>query len=285
MKQEIREFEERFDKTLKEVLVLTRGNPSASKGGKSKMWSAHAAILGVIDCETQELLEHPKSLSWLMTEEERSNRKKIFDLKGETIYRLQVRESLPRLNPFSGKMIEQGEQLMVCKVLKRRCHDARLEEILAEYRKPVTIHPEGCEELLLDKALGLYEGAGTWNGCKCHLSLETDKDDVQTAENALAAWKDLLANAADWDKKARVYAAQELTGSANDWLCDSLEEDEAFEEITEERFAERISLSDIGISSDGSFEIFYNDDDMFWGHVVIVSGSLSDGLDSAYIAG
>lgn len=285
MEQEIREFENRFDKTFKEVLVLTRGNPSASRDSKSKMWNAHVAILGVIDCETQELLKHPKSLSWLMTEKERSNRKKIFDLKGETIYRLQVRESLPRPNPFNGEMIEQGRQLMVCKVLKRRCHDIRLEELLAEYRKPVTIHPEGCEELLLDKALGLYEGAGTWNDCKCHLSLETDKDGVQTAENALSVWKDLLTNAAEWDKKARAYAAQKLTENANDWLCDSLDEEEEFEEITEEIFAQRISLSEISICSDGSFEIFYNDDDMFWGHVVIVSGSLDGDLDSAYIAG
>ena len=32
-------------------------------------------------------------------------------------------------------------------------------------------------------------------------------------------------------------------------------------------------------------EIFYEDDDMFWGHVVIVSGNIENGIDDATMAG
>lgn len=56
-------------------------------------------------------------------------------------------------------------------------------------------------------------------------------------------------------------------------------------EITKEDFARRLSISELGISTDGEFEIYYNDNDMFWGYVIIVSGNLEEGLDGAMMAG
>ena len=43
--------------------------------------------------------------------------------------------------------------------------------------------------------------------------------------------------------------------------------------------------NDKEVSTDGSFSLMYDDDDIFAGHVVVVDGNIEDGPDSAYIAG
>ena len=43
-------------------------------------------------------------------------------------------------------------------------------------------------------------------------------------------------------------------------------------------------LNSIGFDENG-FEVFYDDDDMFWGHSILVDGTLENGIEQAYIAG
>lgn len=199
----------------------------------------------------------------------------------ETIYRLRVQESLPFLS-LSNEEIPHGNTLWVRAVLKSDCSEERLEKILAEFRKPVKLQLDTGEELLLDKSVGMFSGEGHWNGEECLIHMDVDMEGSVTAENALETWKNLIANCQEWDDKARKFAAEELTGNANDWAQD---EDENAEEITKEDFAKRLIISEVCVSTDGNFEIFYNDDDMFWGHVVIVSGNIETGIDDAEMAG
>lgn len=285
MQKEIKEFEARFDSKEKEVLVLTEEGASAGKTGQNKMWEAIVIVLAVIDVATGELIKDKKRLTWLLTDEQCKTTEKIFGLEGEKIYRLKVQESLEFVYPLFGNIVERGAQLWVREVLERECHDDRLQAILEKYQQPVTLQANGCEIMELDKSLGSFFGEGVWNGCECSVSFDVDDENDETAEDALATWNKLLENCAEWDDKARKYAAQKLVGHANDWLLDDTEEGEEVEEITEEAFASRMQLSDVSISTEGDFEIFYNDDDMFWGHVIIVSGNIDDGLDDAIIAG
>lgn len=287
MQNEIKKFEEKYDNSIKEVLVLTEGGTSAGRVGQEKMWEASVTILAMIDVESNELIESKKLLTWLMTDEQCNTEEKIFNIERETIYRLKVQESLAYKHEFFGRVIEveQGRSLWVREVLERDCHEGRLEAILAEYQKQVTLQPEGCQELLLDKSLGMFSGDGTWNGSECLVHLDVDEEGAETAEDALSTWSRLLTDCAKWDAEARAYAAKELVDNANDWLYDSVEEDEEVEEITEESFAQRLELSEVCVSTEGNFEIFYDDDDMFWGHVVIVSGNIEEGIDDATMAG
>ena len=50
-------------------------------------------------------------------------------------------------------------------------------------------------------------------------------------------------------------------------------------------FAQRIELRTIAMDADGSFSAYFDDDDMFFGHCVVVYGSLTDGVASAEMAG
>lgn len=280
MSQERENFEKRFDTIEKEVLVLTEGGTSSSRWGENKLWQASVTVLAVVDVAADELTEKKCSLNWQMTEAENNNGK-VFDIKGETIYRLRVQESLPFLS-FGNEEIPRGNSLWVRAVLESDCSEARLEQILAEFRKPVILQLDAGEELLLDKSIGLFSGEGHWNGKECLINMDVDEESSVTAKDALETWKKLIANSQEWDDKARKFAAEEMTDNANDWALDA---DENAEEMTKEDFAKRLMISEVCVSTDGNFEIFYDDDDMFWGHVVIVSGNIETGIDDAYIAG
>lgn len=280
MKQEKR-FMQRFDTVEKEVLVLTQEGTSASRFDKDKFWTASVKVLAFVDIQTGELINDKGYLEWQLTEEECKDSGKKFDLQGKTIYRLKVQESLPFTNSFEGE-VRKGKYLWVKEVLERSCHEERLDMILEEYLKPVVIQPQGCEELVLDKSLGMFSGDGSWNGDSCLVHLDVDENNAKTAKDAQSTWKVLMDNSKEWDKKARQYAAAELAECASDW---ALDEDENAEEITEDEFAKRMSISEICVSTGGYFDIYYHDDDMFWGHVIIVSGNIETGIDEAYMAG
>lgn len=282
MVQERERFANRFDTAQKEILVLTECSASASKGGRDLLWNASVTVLALMDVETGVVTEDKCRLEWQLTEEETHTMEKIFNLQGETIYRLKVQESLPFKNQYTGEEIKRGSYLWVKEVIERDCHEERLDAILTRYRMPVKIKPEGCEELVLDKSLGMFCGEGIWNGEHCQISLDVDGSGEETAKSARDTLKKLMDNCKEWDEKARKHAAAELTENANDWAND---EDNEAEEITEDEFAKRLSISEICVSTEGDFEIYYDDDDMFWGHVVIVSGNIEKGIEEAYMVG
>ena len=55
--------------------------------------------------------------------------------------------------------------------------------------------------------------------------------------------------------------------------------------ITEESFAKKISLRLLWVTAGGSFTAYLDDDELFFGHSITVSGSLKKGMISAKIEG
>ena len=132
---------------------------------------------------------------------------------------------------------------------------------------------------------GDIEGEVEINGQKIYFGITVDEiSGEKSAEELISEFKKFIADFDKWDKKIRAFAAEKLTGNANDWLQDSLEDDEEFVEITEEKFAERMVLNSIGFDENG-FDVYYDDDDMFWGHCILVYGTLENGIEEAQIAG
>ncbi|MFR5077481.1 MAG: DUF2262 domain-containing protein [[Clostridium] innocuum] len=72
-------------------------------------------------------------------------------------------------------------------------------------------------------------------------------------------------------KKPAGYAAEQLLSCAIDW------QDEAEDELRADDFARRIRIEAVNVSQDGEFELYYDDGDIFAGHVIIVSGNMEKG--------
>lgn len=67
---------------------------------------------------------------------------------------------------------------------------------------------------------------------------------------------------------------------ANDWL-DNDDQDP----ITSDVFAKRITMGELAFRNDGSIEVYYDDDDIFWGHCIIAHIDADGNLIDADIAG
>ncbi|MEY8316654.1 DUF2262 domain-containing protein [Oscillospiraceae bacterium 50-58] len=179
---------------------------------------------------------------------------------------------------FRGRVSEDGKRLLLLD-LPEPGFDPDLKAILEEQKKPVTFWEEGLGTFTLNRQVDWFETEVDWLGGQISLVFDAGEDRADTLQNAKA----LLADAASWDKRVREYAAGDLLVSANDW-AEQLEDEEP-QEITREQFMERMELESIEIRADGSFEFWFADGDMFYGHSIHVSGDMEHGPDDAAMEG
>ena len=164
-------------------------------------------------------------------------------------------------------------------VLERNVKQPQLQELLKEYQKPVFLSLSDTCQLQLNRSLSMFQGEGDWNAQKAEILLDTDEHDDKRADKALTVFRRLQEDAAAWDKKARRYAAEQLLSCAIEWQG----EDE--DELCADEFIRRIRIESVNVSQDGEFELYYDDGDIFAGHVIIVSGNMEKGLYDAQFAG
>ncbi len=173
---------------------------------------------------------------------------------------------------FRGRVSEDGKRLLLLD-LPEPGFDPDLKAILEEQKKPVTFWEEGLGTFTLNRQVDWFETEVDWLGGQISLVFDAGEDRAEVLQRA----KTLLAGAADWDQRIRAYAADDLLASANDWAED--------EEITREQFIQRMELESIEIRADGSFEFWFADGDMFYGHSIHVSGDMENGPDDAAMEG
>lgn len=136
-------------------------------------------------------------------------------------------------------------------------------------------------------------GSLTWNGdldwwegrvqlapghpLRLSLSVEVEDADIVPV-NEIAHARRILLFLREHEPEARLVAADELLEIYNaEWNeGDPLEEEE---------FMERLTLDDVNIAPDGSAELFYQDDDLFAGHTVLVTVDAQGNFSDADIAG
>lgn len=283
-KEEIKMFEQFYEQYAteeREVLVLIQKCLGAGYHSDGDFWNMTATLLGMVFCDTGEVHVQDGRLEWPVTEQERNTDKGWGRFQKEQIYHIRVRKLLDDYVP-SHTTPEQFNCWTVMEVLEQAVACPQLEAVLEEYKKPVILEDELLGTLELDKELDLLEGTIVWCDEEVSLMLEIDPEDATTFDLTCTVAKKLVTEQKTWDKTLRTFAAKELTALANDWQT---EDNENAIPITEEIFAERISLSELSVSFDGSFTAYYDDDDMFWGHIIEMGGSVTEGIDDANIAG
>lgn len=156
--------------------------------------------------------------------------------------------------------------------------DPELERVLACSVAPVETSDPVLGRLVLNKAVDWFEGQVTWLGKTIDVALSADGEiDPQAA---LKAAKVLLGSMAEWSRKIEHFAVSELLDLKNEcWLA------EGEQEISATEFLTRMQLTSMTVYPDGSFEFWHEDGDLFWGHSILVSGSISLGVTDASIAG
>ena len=273
------EWKRTFEEEAKEILVLLAGGSGAGK--MNGFWDVSHYFIAYVDCQTGALHTGDGRIVYPVSDEE-SDAGGILDrFRREAVYRLKARKRIPHKIP-EGVTASSQNQFLIVEVLEEDTPCPALEEVLAEYRRPVFLNDEELGELSLDKDLDMFEGGISWRGEDIDISLEVDSSSEDTWTAAVRAMKQMAAEQDTWDRDMRAFAARELTELACEWRESA---DEDVPEITEESFAQRIELTSIAMDADGSFSAYFEDDDMFFGHCVVVYGTLADGVASAVMAG
>lgn len=273
------EWEHSFEEEVRELLILVAGSSGAGK--RNGFWEAAHSYLAYVDCETGALHADEGRLVYPVSDEEYADGGIVGRFRDEEIYRVTARRKIPHEVP-EGVAASAQNRLLIVDVLEENSPCPALDEVLAEYRRPVVLEDEELGELTLDKDYDTFEGVALWRGEDIDISLEVDSSSEETWTAAVAAMKQTVADQDAWDRDMRTFAARELTELACEWRESA---DEEVPEITEESFAQRLDLTSIAMDPDGSFSAYFDDDDMFFGHCVVVYGTLADGVASAVMAG
>ena len=273
------EWEHTFEDEAREILVLLADGSGAGK--RNGFWDVSHYFIAYVDCQTGALHTGDGRIVYPVSDEEHDAGGILDRFRREAVYRLKARKKIPHKVP-EGVTASSQNQFLIVEVLEEDAPCPALEEVLAEYRRPVVLNDEELGELSLDKDLDMFEGGISWRGEDIDISLEVDSSSEDTWTAAVAAMKQMMTDQDRWDRDMRAFAARQLTELACDWRESA---DEDVPEITEESFARRIELRSITMDADGSFSAYFDDDDMFFGHCVTAYGTLANGVTAANMEG
>lgn len=161
--------------------------------------------------------------------------------------------------------------------------DSELKAILAEQTQPVSVWVPDLGTFVLNRSVNWFQTETDWLGQSIQLvydqSSEVEmQDSRQTAVSLMSAQN-------EWDERIRSYAADELLSLANQWAQDGAEEGDEPPELDKDEFMARMELESVQAGPNGSFEFWFQDGDLFWGHSIHVTGSLSQGPVFAQMEG
>jgi len=248
-KRTVKDFIALYAPEDEEKLVLIQDGVSADKTFLDTYWAAHTHALAMADVQTGQAISGRCYLSWPLTDKERDagDYSKRFT-KGQ-IYRIKARG-------WKGDALYEPQWYVT-------------------------------GTLTLDREMSIFEGTCKWMGKEVRISLDVEIEKKASWTRVTNVMKKLVADQEVWDKSLRAMAAQKLTAQANEWLADNDQTDREAEKdpITEDEFARRILLTEFTVSPGGRFTAWYEDDDMFWGHVITVDGTLKKGPVDADIQG
>lgn len=114
-----------------------------------------------------------------------------------------------------------------------------------------------------DSKNGFFETFVNLNSRQCSVLLsDLEENDIDLAQSMVSNIEIWLGSNLG---RIKEYIATELINLKNDvWL----DEEEA--PVTLQDFIETIDIDGISASGDGTFELFFDDGDMFWGHQIEV---------------
>jgi hypothetical protein len=274
-------FNSDYKTETREILVVLGNVWCGGVKQQEDIWQAGVTFLAWQDARTGEVKEGEGNIVWPTSEKNREKHGLAYPyfFESGTVYRLSVRE-LANSTVKEGRLPSFYNRFLVVKVLEKNAVSPELSAILDEYHKPVILNDEALGVFTLDKDLSFFCGKLSWCGNEIAVFLNVVENDELTWQSALAHLRSLVEQPEQKNSEFINFAAEELAELANDW-----QQDPDAEPITYEDFAQRIRLQELSVQYDGSYTAYYDDGDIFFGHVITINGSTSDGLSDVDIQG
>lgn len=268
-----------YEQETLELYIITNGFVGAGRTPNSP-WIASIKSFLVMDVNTKEILSTDAIIQWEVSDKDIKNKSYQNTLKSEHIYLIKAHKESQHKEGIR-------DYFYFREIISDEVDVPTLTKALKEYQKPIIYKDDFFGDCTLNKELNLFEITITWKNEEAYFSIDVDKDNEKSWKNQFTLARQFVEEQDKWDKLFREQSAQKLTELANEWNEEDEDEDDTkYKEITEEEFANRISISSLCLSDDGdSYTVYYNDDDIFFGHVIEIMGTLSQGISSIHIAG
>lgn len=190
-------------------------------------------------------------------------------LKPETVVAIEVIDLL--------ETDDENAEATLTAVLGSVSVDEELNELLMELTSPISHDDEQFGRFSCNRRLKWFRTEALWNSTKVDLVLSVDSH--SDLADALEVARSLWAEVPKWTEQVRSCAIEKGLALKNDsWLDEEVE-------LTSDEFLARMRLELILVYPDGTFEFSHNDGDLFWGHSIQISGSLSAGCTDFDIPG
>ena len=263
----------------KEIIVLINSKGTFASKITSENESslvANVELIAYIDCMTNELIKSNSKVEWPITTED-INKNFIYNIEKYHIYHLKVKE----LDPNNFLLVD---------VLERDLENQLLKETLkeCEQKAAIIIEEPDLGKFTLDKNLKAFISQMDWLNPKkqINVSLNIDENSRLKALEKVGGFfntlEKLVANKKEWDKKLKIYAAENLIDLANE-LRKNLKGIFKFIKIWKWRFIGKIELINLDINPNGGFIATFDDKKLFVGHKIIINGNINGELLNSVI--
>ena len=159
-------------------------------------------------------------------------------------------------------------------VLEAGVDDEALQRFASDLATPVTVDSKTLGRFTLDRSVGWFEGKSRWGLRKIRLNLSPE--DVSAPSGILTRAEELWAQRKTLVRQACEFAVATLLAVKNEsWL------NEGEEPMSEAQFMRKMKLESITVDEDGSFDFWFEDGDIFWGHSTEVRGDQERGFFDA----
>jgi len=269
------------DKVEKEkeiiALINSKGTFTSQITSENKnLLVANAELIAYIDCNTNELHNSQTKIEWLVTLED-SKENFIYNIEKYHIYRLKVKKA-------------DTDNFLLIDVLERDLDNELLKKTLkeCEQKAAIVIEEPDLGKFVLDKSLKAFLSKMDWLNSKkqINISLNVGENTRIKSLKKIASFfntlEKLVNNKKEWNKKLKVYAAENLVDLANE-LRKNLKGMFKFIKIWKWRFIQRIELIRLEINPNGEFIAIFDDGKLFLGHKIVVKGNVNGELLNSVI--
>ncbi|MEI0487936.1 DUF2262 domain-containing protein [Brachyspira pulli] len=267
MDKEIKDFNKNFDDEILDIaFVLKKQNLSAGKS-KGKYYTLLVSAIAYKNIITNEIIENEN----LLIVKEIEDTKHYFQIfRNKTIVRLKIRKEKDSSGLYMRFLLED--------IIDTNYKDNDLNIILEEYSKPVYYKDEELGNFELDKSIDMFSKDIEWNDD--NISVLFKNIDEEVNKKSADIIRKIFASKKDIDKKLKEYISENLIEDANTW-----NDDDDKPNINKEDFLKLITLTSINIIYEDNITFYFDDGDIFSGHVIAVDSDYDFNFAEPYIIG
>ncbi|WP_281709582.1 DUF2262 domain-containing protein [Anaerobiospirillum succiniciproducens] len=271
------EFYAMYESTEHEVLALMGRCVGCSFVTQSRCVAPDVLMIGALFCDSGQLVKRAMHLHWPLFDKDLPNAKVYKRFAVGQVCRLKIRKLKDEF-----ACDQHIPRYCLRQVISTYEQCPELMPLLEEYHKEVLLQDDILGTLKLDKDFEKFRGQ--LNCCKSAVALSIDVDAFaqESWTKTLNAAKPLVIDCISWDGQMRKYAAHKLSETYNDAHAHGCDDGD-YEELSEEYFANKLTLLKLEISSDVSFKAYFDCDDIFFNSFVTVTGSVQCGFEAANV--